>query len=62
MTRKEIMDKCPEEFEDELKDFIDSVESKFVEIEELLSTITIDFLDNIVDARAISDKAATDLY
>lgn len=63
MKRSDIMDDCPEEFEDKLKDIVDYMEGKFGEIKDLLESIqNIDDLDKIRDACAIADQINTDLY
>lgn len=62
MKRKDIMEHCPEEFEDTLKDFIDECESRFQEIRNMLDIKDIDQLDQISDAYRLADDYASDLY
>ena len=62
MNRKEIMEKCPDEFEDELKDILDYFEGKFVDIKEELEISGISQLDQIEKAYDIALETANDLY
>jgi len=60
--RKKIMDECPEEFEDELKSFIDEVESEVGSIVDLLDISSIDELHQIEEAQKIATNLADDIY
>lgn len=63
MKRSDIMDECPEEFEDKLKEIVDYMEGKFGEIKDVLESITSIYdLDKVSDACAIADELNTDLY
>lgn len=63
MTRQDIMDDCPEEFEDRLKEIVDHLETVFDEIKEKLGSIgSIDDLDRVSEAYSIAEKANSDLY
>lgn len=62
MNRKEIMENCPEEFEDELKGFIDNIESRVNEIESKLEIKGICDLSNIEDAFDLVQSLSVDLY
>lgn len=62
MKREDIMQDCPEEFEGKLKDFIDYIEQKFVEIRDKLEKISLYDIDNIPDAFDIACKISDDLY
>lgn len=62
MKRKDIMEDCPEEFEETLKDFIDEVESRFNEIRDLLNIKDVTELDQVSDAHTLADDYAGDLY
>jgi molybdopterin-guanine dinucleotide biosynthesis protein A len=46
--RKEIMEKCPEEFEEQLLDFIDMIE---VNISDILNFFEIDSIDDLHQLR-----------
>lgn len=45
--RQQIMDNCPDEFHDKLKEFIDELEMKVNEMAHDLEQVSIDSLDNI---------------
>lgn len=60
--RSNIMDKCPEEFVSELKEFIDEVESKINEVQHLLDIKSIQDLTYISDASDILNDLAESLY
>ena len=60
--RKEIMDGCPEGFEDDLKAIIDDLEQKVGEIVGKLNITCIGEMDNIEDAHRLADELADSLY
>ena len=60
--RVRIMDKCPEEFREALSDFIDDIESEVNSIDIQLTVSSLDELDNIVDAKQLVGRLATELY
>lgn len=60
--RSEIMDACPEGFEDELKDFIDRVEGLVGDIVSELSIKDISDIGNVEDAHRLADDLADSLY
>ena len=62
MNRNEIMEYCPEEFEDQLKDIVDHLENKFNEIRDLLDITRIDELDRITEAFELAKDISSDLY
>jgi len=62
MNRREIMDGCPEEFEDRLKEIVDHFEGIFNDINQALDIKNLNDLESIVEAADISYKAAGDLY
>ena len=62
MKRKDIMERCPEDFEDLLKDFIDEVESRFQKVRDLLDIKDVDQLDQVSNAHRLADDYAGDLY
>jgi len=62
MTRKEIMDNCPDDFEDEMKDIIDYFEGQFVAIRNQLEIDDLSQLNRIEEAYVMAQKAADDLY
>ena len=62
MKRQEIMDNCPEGFEDELKDILEHFEGKFVDIRDMLDINDISQLDRVEDAYKIAKDTADDLY
>ncbi len=60
--RNEIMEDCPEEFKEELKDWIDDLEAK---LNSVLSELDIDSLSdlrNIEDAKEELEQIADGLY
>ncbi len=62
MNREEIMKNCPEEFKVALGDFIDDVESKFVDIQSELTIQSVDDLDQVKTAFDLASEAAKELY
>ena len=60
--RSEIMDNCPEEFEDELKDFIDKLEGLVGEIMGELDITNISDIGRIAEAYDLADNLADGLY
>jgi hypothetical protein len=63
MDRGDIMDKCPEEFEGELKEFIDEIESRVNDAEsELIAIKAVDDLHRVEDCRSILALLSLDLY
>lgn len=62
MKRKDIMEHCPKDFEDLLKDFIDEVESRFQKVRDLLDIKDVDQLDQVSNAHRLADDYAGDLY
>ncbi len=62
ILRESIMKKCSDEFEEELKDFIDEIEGVVVKINDLFCIDNINQLENIVAASELLDQLADDLY
>jgi len=62
MKRKDIMDKCPEEFEEDLKDFIDSIEHRVNEVEGKMDIKDIGDIADLNDAYTLLKDIAEDLY
>lgn len=62
MTRKELMQNCPEGFEDGMKDIIDYFEGQFVAIREQLEIENLSQLNHIEEAYIMAAKIADDLY
>lgn len=62
MDRKTMMEDCPEEFEDRLKEIIDHVEGEVNNIVALLSIGGVDSLADITEAFEIAEVLAKDLY
>jgi len=60
--RNDIMEKCPEDFEDELKDFIDTVEQRVGDIRDRLNITDINQINHIEDAFSMADELADWLY
>lgn len=60
--RKQIFDDCPEEFEDELKNWIDELESKLNDILGLLEIKELSDLDKIEDAKNSLEDICDGLY
>ena len=60
--RSEIMDNCPEEFEEELKDFIDKLEGLVGEIVSELDISSVGDLDKIESAYNLADDLSDALY
>ena len=60
--RKEIMDECPEEFEETLKDFIDKIEGLSSDILSNLNINSINELDKIEDAYRLTDELCDGLW
>lgn len=60
--RKQIMENCPEDFEDELKAFIDELESAVGDIVSELSIKEITDIERIADGFNLADKLADSLY
>ena len=66
-ARQELKTKIEQLTENELvhdvvKEFVDDMESKFNDIANLLSSITIDTLENIDDACDLAKDAGTSIY
>ena len=66
-ARQELMCKIGDLTEDEniadaVKDFVDEMERKFCEIEELLSGVNIHTLESIGEARDIANDTAHSIY
>lgn len=57
-----IVEECSDDIQDEIKNAIDDIEMKFVEIRDLLDKIDIHNLDNIEDAFKVADDMADELY
>ena len=62
VKRKEIMDNCPDDFEDEMKDILDYFEGKFGDIRDQLDISDISQLDRVEDAYSLAKDVAEDLY
>lgn len=62
MKRKEVMEKCPDEFEEEMKSILDYFEDKFNEIRNHLEIDGIGQINQIEYAYDLSKEIATDLY
>lgn len=60
--RKEIMDKCPEDFEDDLRDFIDSIEHELSAIRDMMEVTCISELDKIDDAHNLLTDLCDELF
>lgn len=60
--RTEIMEKCPEEFEDTLKDFIDKLETLVGEIVNELDIRDISDIGQIEEAHSLADNLNDALY
>lgn len=61
-ARTLIMEKCPEEFEDDLKDFIDKIENTVNSIKDQMDIKCISDIRRIDDAHDIIVELAEDLY
>ena len=57
-----IEDISAEEQQEALNYAINHLESKFIEIDDLLCNIDLDSLDNILGAKNIAEETAKDLY
>ena len=62
MKRKEIMEDCPEEFEDKLKDIVDYFEGRFNEVVSHLDIDGIGQVNQIEYAYDLAKDIADDLY
>ena len=62
ILRTKIMDNCPEEFEDELKDFIDDIEYKINKIKGMMDITSIKRLSEIEAAFDKLEELADSLY
>ena len=62
MKRQEIMDNCPDDFEDEMKDILDYFEGKFGDIRDQLDINDISQINRVEDAYDIAKDVAGDLY
>jgi hypothetical protein len=62
VKRKEIMEKCPEGFEDDMTDILDYFEGKFTEIEDHLDIDGIGQVNQIEYAYELAKDIRTDLY
>lgn len=60
--RKDIVEKCPEEFEGDLKTFIDAVETKVNEVKDLLNVSSLADLGNLDVAYNQLDDLSAGLY
>ncbi len=62
MQRKNLMNEVPEEYEEQLKDFIDEVESRVNDIIYLLEIKSVSDLAQIEDALTVAKELSSDLY
>ena len=60
--RNKIMDECPEGFEDELKVFIDDIESELSSIKSKMDIDGLDGLSDIEDAYDLLSDLTDSLY
>lgn len=60
--REQIMSNCPEDFEDELKDFIDKLECFMADIVSELSIESIADIGCIEEAHSLADDLCDSLY
>lgn len=60
--RAEIMSKCPDDFEDDLKEFIDSIEGEVNTAAEHMKISSLDELNRIDEAHDMLVNLAEDLY
>ena len=60
--RENIMSVCPEEFEDKLKDFIDDVESRVIDIANMMDIKRVSDIDQIDSAHTMATSLEDDLY
>ena len=62
MNRVEIMRDCPEEFEDKLRDIIDYLEGRFIDIRDTLEIKGLCDIGRIEEAYDIAKEICYDLY
>ena len=62
MSRNDIMQDCPEEFEDRLKEIIDDIEDKVNKIKDKLDINKLSDLGDIEDAFDLASDLASELY
>lgn len=62
MNRSDIMKDCPEEFEPVLKDIIDDIERRIIDIAGLVSISGVADIGNIIEAHEELEKLTADLY
>ncbi len=60
--RSKIMDECPEEFEDKLKDFIDDIEREVNDIKDNMDITSVSYIDSIGIAFDDIKRLAKELY
>jgi NADH:ubiquinone oxidoreductase subunit D len=60
--RDGINNECPEDFQEELKKFIDTVENKVNEAVDLLNNTGINSLDNVTDALSLLEDLSQELF
>ncbi len=61
-TRREIMDLCPEEFEEKLNEYIADIETEVLSIKGLMEITSPDDLDDIIKAYDKIKKLEKKLY
>jgi len=62
MNRKEMLEDCPEEFEEKLIEIIDHIEGKINDVLETFKITSLDDLGEIVKAHDELSELAGDLY
>lgn len=62
MNRKDILEDCPEGYEDQLKEILDHFEGKFNEIKLYLDIGCIADLENIANAYRLAVEIGDELY
>lgn len=62
MKRAEIMQDCPEEFEDRLKEIVDHFEQRFKDIKDKFDITSVHDLYQIEEALDIADEETQNLY
>jgi len=61
--RQELLRECETDHEEEMvNSALDYCESKFIDIKDLLESISLDNLNNIGEARDIAKEASSEIY
>ena len=60
--REDVLRNCPEEFKDELEDYINDIESQVKEVYDLLNIDSTDDIYRIHEAKRLAEEICKQLY